>query len=119
LQVLPEAVVDGEGDDEGSYTRGYSEDRDAGDYADEGLAAFSTEIAGGDEEFEAHEGTVVMSVISGVSHSIAKNAIEWGTHFKRGTREFAGHGSWIIAVDGLPFQILPLLLVGEKCRVNE
>jgi hypothetical protein len=88
LQVLPEAVVDGEGDDEGSYTRRYSEDRDAGDYADEGLAAFSSEIASSDEEFEAHEEQFAISVVSGVAHPIAKNAIEAGTH-----------SSWIIAVE--------------------
>ena len=80
MQVLPEAVVDGEGDDQRSYTRRYSENRDAGDYADEGLAAFSTEITGGDEEFEAHEERLVMPVVSDVSHPFAKNANECATH---------------------------------------
>ena len=55
LQILAKAVVDGERDDERSHARGYSDDRDAGDDADESLAAFGAQVAGRDEEFEAHE----------------------------------------------------------------
>ena len=54
LQVLAKAVVDGEGDDEGSHAGGYSDNRDAGDDADKRLAALGAQVAGRDEEFKAH-----------------------------------------------------------------
>ncbi len=54
LQVLAKAVVDGESDDERSHARGYSDDRNAGDDADESLAALGAQVAGRDEEFKAH-----------------------------------------------------------------
>src|ERR1700686_5044779 len=55
LQVLAKAVGDGHRDHEGRYACGYSSDGDTGDDADEGLAALGAQIAGRDEEFEAHE----------------------------------------------------------------
>ena len=56
LQILAKSVVDGQCDDERGYAGGYSGNRDAGDDADEGLAALGAQVAGRDEEFEAHEG---------------------------------------------------------------
>ena len=56
LQILAKAVVDGECDDERSDARGYSDNRDAGDDADEGLPALGAQVAGRDEEFKAHGG---------------------------------------------------------------
>ncbi len=54
LQVLAKAVVDGQRDDERSHARRYSDNRDAGDDADESLAALGAQVAGRDEEFKAH-----------------------------------------------------------------
>jgi hypothetical protein len=54
LQIAAHTVGDGQGDDEGGYAGGYSDDGDDGDEADDCLAASGAEIAGGNEEFEAH-----------------------------------------------------------------
>ncbi len=54
LQVLTESIVDGKGNDERSDSGGNSSDRYARDHADDSLAAFGTEVASRDEEFEAH-----------------------------------------------------------------
>jgi hypothetical protein len=54
LQVLAEAVVDGQSDDEGGYSGGHTQDRNAGDDADDSLAALGAQVAGRDEEFEFH-----------------------------------------------------------------
>ena len=64
LQVLAKAVGDGHGDDEGGDTGGDSCDGDAGDDADEGLAALGAQVAGRDEEFEAHEESYQLSALS-------------------------------------------------------
>ncbi len=64
MQVLAESVVDGEGDDEGGDSGGDSEDRDGSDDADESLAALGAEVAGRDEEFEAHESSCQLSALS-------------------------------------------------------
>src|SRR3977135_1576096 len=55
LQVLTESIVDGKGNDERSDPGCNSGDRDAGDNADDSLAAFGAEVASRDEEFEAHK----------------------------------------------------------------
>jgi hypothetical protein len=61
LQVAAHAIGDGQRDDERSDAGGDSEDGDGGDEADHfmaacaGLAAASTQIAGGDEELKAHK----------------------------------------------------------------
>jgi hypothetical protein len=55
LEVLAKAVGDGHGDYERGHARGDSGDGDASDDADEGLAALGAQVAGRDEEFEAHE----------------------------------------------------------------
>ena len=68
LQVLAKAVVDGQRDDERSHARGYSDDRNAGDDADERLAALGAQVAGRDEEFKAHaEHSAVSSELSAKS----------------------------------------------------
>ena len=54
LQVLAKSVGDGHGDDERGDSGGDSGDGDAGDDADEGLPSFGAQVAGRDEEFEAH-----------------------------------------------------------------
>src|ERR1700689_4951587 len=55
LEVLAKSVGDGHGDHERGNAGGDAGDGDAGDDADEGLAALSAQVAGRDEEFEAHE----------------------------------------------------------------
>ena len=55
LQVLAESVVDGERDDQRRHSGGDSGDGNAGDDANDRLAAFGAQVAGRDEEFEAHE----------------------------------------------------------------
>ncbi len=59
LEVLAESVVDGESDDERGDAGSDADDRDAGDDPDESLAALGAEVTGCDEEFEAHEGTLL------------------------------------------------------------
>ena len=54
LQVAAHAVGDGQREDERGDACGHACDGDAGDNADHGLAALGAQIAGGDEEFEAH-----------------------------------------------------------------
>ena len=54
LQVLAKAVVDSKCNDEGSHARSDAQDGNDRDQADNGLAPFGAEVAGGDEEFEAH-----------------------------------------------------------------
>ena len=58
LQVAAHTVRDGERDDEGGHTGGDADDGDCGDKAYDtagtALAAACAEVAGGDEEFEAH-----------------------------------------------------------------
>jgi hypothetical protein len=48
------AVGDGEGDDERGDSGGDAGDRDGSDHADDGLAAFGAEVAGGEEELKSH-----------------------------------------------------------------
>jgi hypothetical protein len=64
LQVLTESIVDGECHDERGHSGGNSKDGNAGDHADDGLPSFCSEVAGRDEEFEAHEGSYQLSAIS-------------------------------------------------------
>ena len=54
LQVLAKAVVDSQRNDERSHARSDAQNGNDRDQADNGLAPFGTEVAGGDEEFEAH-----------------------------------------------------------------
>src|SRR5882762_950200 len=54
LQVLPKAIVDRERNNQRSYTGRDTSNRNAGNDADKSLASFRSEIAGCDEEFEAH-----------------------------------------------------------------
>ena len=49
LQVLAEAVVDGERDNEGGDSRGHSQYGNCGDHTDEGLTAFGAQVTGGYE----------------------------------------------------------------------
>jgi hypothetical protein len=55
LEVLAKSVGDGHGDHERGDAGGDAGDGDAGDDADEGLSSFCAQVAGRDEEFEAHE----------------------------------------------------------------
>src|SRR5215471_9989040 len=55
LQILAESVVDGESDHERRNTGRNTGNGDSGDDADKRLPALGAEVAGGDEEFEAHE----------------------------------------------------------------
>ena len=61
LQVLAKSIVDGEGHDQRSDSGRDSGDRNASDHANDGLASFSAEIAGRDEEFEAHRRSISFS----------------------------------------------------------
>ena len=54
LQVLAEAVVDGEGDDERGDAGRHSDDGDDGDDADDGLPPFGAQITRRYEEFKLH-----------------------------------------------------------------
>jgi hypothetical protein len=53
LQRVPEAVVDGEGDDERHDAGGHAGHGDEGDDGEDGLLSLGLEIAERDEEFEA------------------------------------------------------------------
>ncbi len=64
LEVLAKSVGDGHGDHERSHAGSDTGDGDAGDDADEGLAAFGAQVAGRDEEFEAHGEVSELSAIS-------------------------------------------------------
>ena len=55
LQVLAKAIGDRHRDYERGHARGNANDGNAGDDADEGLPSFGAQVAGRDEEFEAHE----------------------------------------------------------------
>ena len=54
LQVLAEAVVDGQRDDERGHACSYSDDGDDGDDADDGLAPFGSQITRCYEELKLH-----------------------------------------------------------------
>ncbi len=54
LKVLAESVIDGQRDDERGHACRDSYDRDDGDDANDGLAAFGPEIPRGNKEFELH-----------------------------------------------------------------
>src|SRR5882724_1349672 len=56
LQVLAEAVIDRESDDEGRHTGGHAKNGNDRHQTDDGLAALGAEVASGDEEFETHKG---------------------------------------------------------------
>src|SRR5258706_15412433 len=56
LQILAKAVVDGERNDERGHTRSYPDNRDASNDPNKRLPPFGAQVAGRDEEFEAHEG---------------------------------------------------------------
>ena len=55
LQILTKPVINCERNDERSYARSNAGNRNAGDYTNDCLPAFGTEIPRGDKEFEAHE----------------------------------------------------------------
>jgi hypothetical protein len=69
LQVLTEAVVNGERDNQRCHPSGHSKDRNARNHADESLPAFRAEIAGCNEEFEAHGEAAVSNQPSAFSQS--------------------------------------------------
>src|SRR5208282_1526484 len=69
LQILPEAVVDGQRDDQRSHPRRHSQDGDPSDDADERLAALGAKITSCDEKFEAHK-----KQLSALSHQLSVTA---------------------------------------------
>src|SRR6266853_1475000 len=100
LQVLTESIVDGKGNDERSDPGCNSGDRDAGDNADDSLAAFGAEVASRDEEFEAHKRSYQLSAhTAGFDYSEAVS------------RSFIGLLSW--ARQPAPFSDNP----GIPCRI--
>jgi hypothetical protein len=60
LNVAAHAIGDGEGDDEGGDSGGDASDGDGGNDTDHGLTAFGAEVAGGEEELEAHRGQLLV-----------------------------------------------------------
>ena len=54
MQVAAHAVGDGQCDDECGDAGGHSGNGDGGDYADDGLPPFGSEVARRNEEFESH-----------------------------------------------------------------
>jgi hypothetical protein len=54
LQILPEAVIDGQRHDQRSDARCDTDNGNAGDDPDKGLPPFGAQVASRDEEFKAH-----------------------------------------------------------------
>src|SRR5947209_15182838 len=52
LEVLAETVVDGQRNNERSHARSHADDRNNGNYADYGLAAFGPKVTRGNKKFE-------------------------------------------------------------------
>lgn len=75
LKVLPEAIVDGESNDERSHARRHSDDGNDRNQSDNRLAAFGAEIAGGDEEFETHRSAISRQLLIWI---IGSSAGEYG-----------------------------------------
>ena len=61
LQILAEAVVDGQRDDQRGNSSGHAQYRNSGDHSNHRLAPLGSKIAGGDEQLKAH-GDIIMNV---------------------------------------------------------
>jgi hypothetical protein len=64
LKVLAKSIVNGECDNERSDPGSDADNRNAGNDADESLAALGTQVPGRNEKFEAHEPSSYLSAVS-------------------------------------------------------
>ena len=78
-------------------TRRHSGNRDAGDDANKGLPPFGAQVAGRDEEFEAHERSYQLSAVSSQLDSIITTPLAEATFRHNGS----GLRRWLTRANSL------------------